>query len=34
MRRGLFIVVTDIGAEVLYSEMVELDWAQLAISGP
>ena len=27
MRRGLFIVVTDIRAEVLYSEMVELDWA-------
>jgi N-acetylglucosamine repressor len=27
MRRGLFVVVTDIRAEVLYSEMVELDWA-------
>lgn len=27
MGRGLFIVVTDIRAEVLYSEMVELDWA-------
>ncbi|HUC15650.1 MAG TPA: ROK family transcriptional regulator [Acidimicrobiales bacterium] len=26
MRRGVFIVVTDIRAEVLYSEMVELDW--------
>lgn len=27
MRRGVFIVVTDIRSEVLYSEMVELDWA-------
>ena len=27
MRRGFFIVVTDIRAEVLYSEKVELDWA-------
>jgi N-acetylglucosamine repressor len=27
MSRGAFIVVTDVGAEVLYSEMVELDWA-------
>jgi N-acetylglucosamine repressor len=26
MRPGIFIVVTDIRAEVLYSEMVELDW--------
>lgn len=27
MSRGVFVVVTDIRAEVLYSEMVELDWA-------
>lgn len=31
MRRGLFIVVTDIRAEVLYSEMVELDWAPVTV---
>ncbi len=33
MRRGLFIVVTDIWAEVLYSEMVELDWAPVTDDG-
>jgi predicted NBD/HSP70 family sugar kinase len=30
MARGVFIVVTDIRAEVLYAEMVELDWAPVS----
>jgi N-acetylglucosamine repressor len=27
MARGVFVAVTDVRAEVLYSEMVEIDWA-------
>jgi predicted NBD/HSP70 family sugar kinase len=30
MTHGVFVVVTDIRAEVLYSEMVELDWAPVS----
>lgn len=30
MARGVFVVVTDIRAEVLYAEMVELDWAPVS----
>lgn len=34
MARGVFVVVTDIRAEVLYAEMVEIDWAPFSADNP
>lgn len=34
MTHGVFVVVTDIRAEVLYAEMVELDWAPHSSDNP
>ncbi|HET9058962.1 MAG TPA: ROK family transcriptional regulator [Acidimicrobiales bacterium] len=34
MTHGVFVVVTDIRAEVLYAEMVELDWAPHSADNP
>ena len=33
MTGGAFVVVTDVRAEVLYSEMAEVDWAPVGVDG-